>query len=376
MKDISMLLPTPAPDLVGACSLLFELGGLTVIHDAAGCMENYAVFDEPRWYKGSAMTYSSGLKHMDAVLGDEDRLISQLADAAETEKPAFIAIVGSPVPYTLGMDLDGVAAEVVSRTGIPSFALQCGGFAPYDAGIADALLHIVRLFCKKSAHTEKRSVNLLGATPLDLSDAEKEGMCSLLSDEGVKVKSLLCMGASVEDIRRAGEAEANLVISYGGLAAARYMRTAFGIPYACGLPINAAHARLLCSRLFDGAQSMPAMINGARCLVLGEQIYAASMAEALRLDGIDAAAGVTMSLDRAEMSHIPALYLPEEQDIALTLNGGYDVIAGDPLYGLLSGDKTKSKYVSRPHTALSSRLYARPAEHYEIFCNKIKENVS
>ena len=36
MKDMRFVLPNLTPDLGGAASLLYELGGMTIFHDAAG----------------------------------------------------------------------------------------------------------------------------------------------------------------------------------------------------------------------------------------------------------------------------------------------------------------------------------------------------
>ena len=44
LKHISPL----APDDSGACSVLYELGGIVVICDAGGCAGNVCGFDEPR----------------------------------------------------------------------------------------------------------------------------------------------------------------------------------------------------------------------------------------------------------------------------------------------------------------------------------------
>lgn len=53
MSSLSKILPAYTPDLGGVCSALFELGGMLIIHDAAGCTENYTTYDEPA---GSAAT--------------------------------------------------------------------------------------------------------------------------------------------------------------------------------------------------------------------------------------------------------------------------------------------------------------------------------
>ena len=50
MRKLCIKLPPFAPDYSGVCSALYELGGMSVIHDASGCTGNYTGFDEPRWY--------------------------------------------------------------------------------------------------------------------------------------------------------------------------------------------------------------------------------------------------------------------------------------------------------------------------------------
>ena len=80
MKQISLQLPPFAPDYSGACSALFELGGMIVIHDACGCTGNYTGFDEPRWYDGESQVYCSALRQMDAIMGDDEKLIGRVLD--------------------------------------------------------------------------------------------------------------------------------------------------------------------------------------------------------------------------------------------------------------------------------------------------------
>ncbi|MFR5051076.1 MAG: hypothetical protein ACLTCP_06940 [Ruminococcus bicirculans (ex Wegman et al. 2014)] len=46
-----------AADTSGVCSALYELGGMTVVHDASGCNSTYATHDEPRWYDRKSMIY-------------------------------------------------------------------------------------------------------------------------------------------------------------------------------------------------------------------------------------------------------------------------------------------------------------------------------
>ena len=55
---------------------------MVVIHDAAGCTGNYVNYDEPRWYDEGAMVYCSGLRELDAVLGNDEKLIRNICEAA------------------------------------------------------------------------------------------------------------------------------------------------------------------------------------------------------------------------------------------------------------------------------------------------------
>ena len=47
MKRINRILPVYAADISGVCSALYELGGMTVMHDASGCNSTYTTHDEP-----------------------------------------------------------------------------------------------------------------------------------------------------------------------------------------------------------------------------------------------------------------------------------------------------------------------------------------
>ncbi|MCR5275071.1 MAG: oxidoreductase, partial [Clostridiales bacterium] len=106
---VCMYLPPFAGDYSGVCSALFDLGGMICIHDAAGCTGNYTHFDEPRWYGSHSMVFCTGFRKVDAVLGDDEKLIGKIVKNALLYHPKFIAIVGSPVPNVIGFDFKGVA---------------------------------------------------------------------------------------------------------------------------------------------------------------------------------------------------------------------------------------------------------------------------
>ena len=170
MKQVAGLISTYSSDAFGICSALYELGGMVVMHDASGCNSTYTTHDEPRWYDIDSMIYISAISEMEAILGDDDKLIRDLIETAEALQPTFIALVGAPIPYMIGTDLPAIAAIVEQSTGIPSFGLAANGMQHYTQGVSMALSAVVDRFCipdlKKA---EALSVNILGATPLDFS---------------------------------------------------------------------------------------------------------------------------------------------------------------------------------------------------------------
>ena len=102
MSRLSITLPPLAPDYSGAASAFFDLGGIVVMHDASGCTGNYTGYDEPRWLNSRSAVYCSGLRRMDAVLGNDDKFIQMALNAAESLDPTLIAFLGSPVPMIIG----------------------------------------------------------------------------------------------------------------------------------------------------------------------------------------------------------------------------------------------------------------------------------
>ena len=95
MKRSYKIIPIYTADVSGVCSALYELGGMTVMHDPSGCNSTYNTHDEIRWYDQDSMIYISGLTEIDAVMGNDEKLIRDIEIAAEELKPKFIALPDS-----------------------------------------------------------------------------------------------------------------------------------------------------------------------------------------------------------------------------------------------------------------------------------------
>ena len=98
MRQTARIISTCSADTFGVCSALFELGGMIIMHDASGCNSTYTTHDEPRWYDMDSMVYISGLSEMEAIMGDDSKLVDDIVDAANELNPDFIAVAGTPIP--------------------------------------------------------------------------------------------------------------------------------------------------------------------------------------------------------------------------------------------------------------------------------------
>jgi nitrogenase molybdenum-iron protein alpha/beta subunit len=363
MKDIRMVLPNLASDTAGAASALFALDGLTVIHDAAGSMESYITFDESRELDGKR-TVASRLSRLEAITGDDGILLDKLAEECASDAPPFIAVLGSPIPFTIGTDLDGIAAEAEFASGVPAFAVNTGGFESYDKGAGEALRKVIEKTAKAPAPHDGTIMNLLGAIPMDYSDAEIDGIQKNLLAEGVDTVRTLTLADGMEETYHAADADRNLVISLAGLPAARYMERKYGIPYTVGVPVGMP--------VGDGVAA--AMETDARkVLVLGESVLTKQLVLLLREAGIDAVAGVTANDDPAVFPDVPALRLDTEAGIRAELKKNYFAVVGDPLYKLLLPRNSVTKFIDRPHRALSGRLYPAVSLTIDQLLMKMKE---
>ena len=289
MKQTQAFLSTYTADVSGVCSALFELGGMTVMHDASGCNSTYNTHDEPRWYDMDSLVYISGLSELEAVMGDDEKLISDVSDAARQLHPRFIALAGTPIPMITGCDLPAIAREVAGRTNIPSFAVPSNGIGTYVAGAGQALRLYAERFITSRPEKRKNAVNILGATPLDFSvNGCVQSMARRIEEAGFTLQSVFAMSSSIDAIDKAGAAEANLVISSVGLPAAKYLQAQFGTPYVIGAPFGDFFSPYVFDALRESIRTgVPTDVLGAFApdapdtIILGESVTAKSLAAAL-----------------------------------------------------------------------------------------------
>lgn len=379
---------TYTADVSGVCSAMYELGGMTILHDPSGCNSTYTTHDEPRWYDSKSLMFVSGLDEMTAVMGDDSVLIRDAVRAAADLKPRFITLCGASIPHIISFDFKGVARLIERETGIPVLPVATDGLRSYISGAGLAFREWIRRFGdpedagredagQKDAGLAERlrqyGVNLLGVTPIDFSRQEiVDAMKQAFTDAGIPVNTCFAMGDSFETLTGVYRGAVNVVVSSAGRIPARFMKGAAGIPFVEGLPLGREMtARLLAAvretaadgkdrRIFEepgtgkngaGPQDAEASTgasdtgDGARVphstgiLVIGEEIFSRTLAAALGAEAL-----------------WPSTDEGLDEDILMEKVNAARLVIGDPLFRTVLRNP-ETKFSEFPHEGYSGRIF-------------------
>ena len=381
MKQIASRISIYSADAFGICSALYELGGLCVMHDASGCNSTYNTHDEPRWYDFDSMVYISGLSEMEAIMGDDQKFIDDIVYTAKELSPNFIAMAGTPIPTMIGTDFKAIANIIEKETKIPTFGFDTTGMHSYVSGAYKAFEALAKRFLKrndKESRAEQKEsvdkegrehqnsrikVNILGVTPLDFSiNKSVEAMVDLLKENNFEVISTWAMGSSLEYIKNAGDADINLVVSYSGMGAAKYMYENLNIPYVVGTPFGKEFAKKVIEDLKEVKSTKENKISydnrkidkDAEITIVGESIMSESLAYAISKEK-NKTVNVISSLETDEKLLLEGDKIAMfEDDIEKCLKNSKTIIA-DPLFRPIC--PLDSNFISLPHEAFSGRIY-------------------
>lgn len=365
------LVPTYSSDEFGACSALYELGGMVVMHDASGCNSTYTTHDEPRWYDYPSMIYISAISEMEAIMGDDDKLIRDIEEAAEELKPNFIAIIGAPIPYMTGIDLEAIASILEQRLGIPAFGIRANGMNDYTAGIEMALASLTDRITGSSVDAkgdkDRPKTNILGLTPLDY--PAKTTLSSFegwLDECGLATGCTFTMNSSIEEINSSKDADVNLVVSSGAIKTARSMKERFGIPYVIGAPFGRGYAGELGQMLKAAASGealdleYEASAHSGEAVIIGEAVTSVSLARALEKDlGIKASVIAAVSGGKEVLRSCDIEALSEDAVMAAMEEIRPKLVIADPFYQAVVREDVS--FTALPHEAFSGRVFDNEA---------------
>ena len=363
MKNVSKIIPCYAADSSGVCSALYELGGMTVVHDASGCNSTYSTHDEPRWTKQKSNIYISALTELDAIMGNDEKFIEDVVSAAHDKRPEFIALCGSPMPMMTGFDYDAVAPVIESRSGIKTIPLHTNGTRSYIEGASEALCEIVKAYAQPCEKNEN-AVNVLGLTPLDFPLGTDKAIKWWLAENGFECVCTLAMGDTLESIRKMPSASVSLVVSYSGFAAAQYLKDTFGIPIVCGVPVGSEYPCDLAGAMFWAMEHNEDYFysamhqSGGDTVIIGESIFASSLACAIESDRRGRATVISpLSDDRRVIAEGDVCLSAEEDIEKFLLDYKPACVIADPLYKYITPKGTT--FLNLPHFAFSGRCYER-----------------
>ncbi|MDY2628375.1 MAG: nitrogenase component 1 [Lachnospiraceae bacterium] len=402
MAKLCIYLPPFASDYTGVCSSLFDLNCLTAINDGSCCTAHYVYCDEPRWEKNVRPVLSTQLRTIDAVLGNDEKVINAVSCAAKEMELSMIALVGTPVPAITGMDMEGMACEIEDRTGICSFGFSTNGFDYYDRGIISAGKALISRFTRKADASEiiPHSVNILGMTPLDYGNTGNDtALKKKLEEAGWKVNAWLFMRTTQEQIENLAKAQVNLAVSAAGAEIGEYLKTHFGTPYAAAAPMGqTAFGELLetleaCSHGSDvilpnqynlteslcqsdcrksekfgaGDMSIPVQAEQpeGRILIIMDQIMGNSLRRAIELKHpqiqVDTAGFFGWNPAFAGKNDV---HLKSERELLdLLRSGRYQTVIGDPLLADIP-DMKKLRHIKLAHPAVSGQLHWKDVPNY------------
>ncbi len=388
-------LPVYTGDVSGVCSALYELGGMVVMHDPSGCNSTFNTHDEIRWVEQESLIFLSGLTQLDAITGNDRKLIDDITAAANEFHPAFIAIANSPVPWLIGTDFLAICKKVTEQTQIPAFYIETNAMHDYTRGAGLAFLELAVMLFSRSAdpdhkvmpETERSDakkalsgkagdkekpehrirVNVLGATPLDFTVMSQiDTLRSILQEEGFEVVSVWGIGDGLDDLKKAGGADVNLVLSSAGIYAARWMEENLNIPYVAGVPVGAFAEHVLESlrKAAAGSSSQVpylqildnAKAGGNVCeeCFAGEPVTMGSLA-ADRVLATGKAIDLIPLTETIEGLIMEGSTMPRgERQITEQLSH-YRAVTADPM--LECACRADCDFTERAHFALSGRLY-------------------
>ena len=368
MARLSIYLPPFSPDYSGVASSFFNLRAITVMHDASGCTGNYCSYDEPRWYGSHAATVCSALREIDAVMGNDKKLVDNLIAASEELRPQMIAIVASPVPMVVGCDTRGIAKEVEHKTGIPSFGFDTTGTRYYDFGVEWASRELIGRFTKPASGRE--GINLLGADTLDF-PLGTDYLVSLLEGEGLKVNAVM-PARTLEDVERLSGGALSVVLSLSGLGTARLLEKQYGIPFLTGLPYGRKGEESFLSRVrkaLDGEAGEEAVPSGDDVLIAGETVISQSVAAALYLDYGLKSTVASLYSDERGIRRPGDLHVKTELElIKLMRSGRWDYVIADPMVEKL---RPQGAFIPLPAHTISSKLN----EGFSLFREGFEEHI-
>lgn len=235
--------------LGGAMATVTALpGAIPILHAASGCAGNISWTQnggsglQVGGYCGALSVPSSNVQEREVVFGGDRRLHELIANTLDVIEGDLYVVITGCVTEIIGDDIGSVVGEF-QEAGANIIYAETGGFKGNSYWGYDLVLQsLFRNYVAKTEEKNSNKVNLWGIVPS--MDAfwrgNLEGLSALLQKLGLQVNTFFGTTDTLEDLKQAGSAGLNIVVSdIYGVEAAKVFEEVHGTPYlVTPLPIG------------------------------------------------------------------------------------------------------------------------------------------
>ena len=367
--EIQHIVPPITSDYSGACSVLYGENILKVLISPNGCKTPVA-YDEIRNIDYS-LQYCTSLNELEIVTGETKGLKESIEEIInQNQKIEFIAIISTVVPQIIGMDLETIVENIEEALDIPCIFINTNSFENYYSGISLTLNSLAKKFMLENKKI-KNTVNIIGYSPLTFGKIEKlEELFSLIKSLDLNILTVFSDNLSLEKIKNSTSAELNLVLSYEGLALAKYMEKEFSIPYVIinvvskyGIENTENILKRFFYKIDNSFEKLEksGKLDDRKVMIIASPFMAINIADSLRkdfsFDNILALSFIKESRKFKKIEYLEFLNIVNTEDNLKEKIKEYkpDILISDPVYKNLINDGVT--FIPLLHYGYSTRLY-------------------
>ena len=367
--EIQHIVPPITSDYSGACSVLYGENILKILISPNGCKTPVA-YDEIRNIDYS-LQYCTSLNELEIVTGEIKGLKESIKEIInQNQKIEFIAIISTVVPQIIGMDLESIVENIEETLDIPCVFINTNSFENYYSGISLTLKSLANKFMLENKKI-KSTVNIIGYSPLTFGKIEKlEELFSLIKSLDLNILTVFSDNLSLEKIKNSTSAELNLVLSYEGLALAKYMEKEFSIPYVIinvvskyGIENTENILKRFFYKIDNSFEKLEKRdkLDDRKVMIIASPFMAINIADSLRkdfsFDNILALSLIKESRKFKKIEYLEFLNIVNTEDDLKEKIKEYkpDILISDPVYKNLINDGLT--FIPLLHYGYSTRLY-------------------
>ena len=367
--EIQHIVPPITSDYSGACSTLYGENILKILISPNGCKTPVA-YDEIRNIDYS-LQYCTSLNELEIVTGEIKGLKESIKEIInQNQKIKFIAIISTVVPQIIGMDLESIVENIEETLDIPCVFINTNSFENYYSGISLTLNSLAKKFMVENKKF-KNTVNIIGYSPLTFGKIEKlEELFSLIKSLDLNILTVFSDNLSLEKIKNSTSAELNLVLSYEGLALAKYMEKNFSIPYIIinvvskyGIENTENILKKYFYKIDNSFEKLEksGKLDDRKVMIIASPFMAINIADSLRKDfsfaNILALSFIKESRKFKKIEYLEFLNIVNTEDNLKEKIKEYkpDILISDPVYKNLINDGVT--FIPLLHYGYSTRLY-------------------